>query len=519
MEKTYEQLSDDFSLLVKDQDWNVVRSWFAYYQSSGELADKVLIWGRFFLPTFLRDESPAFHKKLIEENFSAINEYTAAPRGFAKTTINQLCLAYMCAHKFKRFIVVVEKSYTEAAEVLKTISTQFKDNQAITMVYGKTIKLDDKGQLDEKNKDSYGDVMINGTRLRAKGFNAPIRGLKSNEWRPDLILLDDVESDEHIGNDEQRKKYRENYTQGIVPAVDISGSIKVRGTILHNDSLLKNLIDQFHGTVYKAFDKNDPEHTLLWPQRWTYPLLMQKKAEMEMEGKGSSKFYQEFLNEAVDDENRAFKWEWLQKTFTDEDLKSKALSRTITIDVAESKKDGADFTGVTIIDWDQDNNWYIQYAKRYKINITSLVDTIFQLWLQYKPNKIGVEKKAFEDQLKPLLRMRSEETGIFPVVVELQHGGKQKEDRIRGALQGRLEVGKIWFKKDIRDDQNILRGELYDFPHAKNDDLGDSLAYHQNIGFRPFGKSLEQQSIMETEFWAHKKQMSGSSMVTHMKNL
>ena len=434
------------------------------------------------------------------------------------TTINQLCIAYICAHKLRKFVVMIEKSYTEAAEVLKTVTNQFKDNLMIRQVYGDLVKADEKGEFDDKNKDSFGDVVINGVRLRAKGFNTPIRGLKSNEWRPDLILLDDVESDEHIQNEEQRRKYRENYGQGIVPAIDIKGTIKVRGTILHNDSLLKTLIDQFNGKIYKAFQREDPENTLLWKERWTYELLMKKKTEMELEGKGTGKFYQEYLNEPIDDENRPFHLNWLQKEFIEEDLKFRAVSRTATIDVAETIKQGSDFTAVSIVDWDSENNWFIQNSKRHKINITGLVDLIFSIWQYYKPAKIGVEKKAFEDQIKPLLKIRSEETGVYPIVVELEHGGRSKEDRIKGALQGRFEAGKIWFKKNSVDDSKILKGELLDFPVGKHDDLIDALAYTEQIGYRPMGKAKGQMTQLEQEFWENKNKLN-NNVVSRLRNL
>lgn len=514
----YEELAEELRLLVAAKEWKMVRTWFSYWDSEKELISKVLLWGRFFLPNYFRDTTPEFHKELIRENFSKENEYTAAPRGFAKTTINQLCIWFQVVNRMEQFIVVIEKSFNEASEVIRGVVDQFKDNDMIKQVYGNLVKVSASGEYEEKNKDAQGDVIINGVRLRAKGFNTPIRGLKSNEWRPTKIYVDDVESDEHIQNEEQRRKYRENYTQGIVPAVDITGSIKVRGTILHNDSLLKNLIDQFNGKIYRAFDKRNPEETLLWSERWGYQQLMKKKAEMEMEGKGTSKFYQEFLNEPVDDEFRTFRWDWLNQTFTDESLKGKAISRTITIDVADSKKDGADFTGVTIVDWDSENNWYIQFVKRYRINTKELVDLIINLWEFWKPVKIGVEKSAFEDQVTPWLKVVSQEKGVFPVVVALQHGGRQKEDRIRGALVGRFQAKKIWFNRN-NDNTGELKSELYDFPHAKNDDLGDSLAFHEQIGFRPMGLKKEVPTTIDQLFYSNRKQPISSNLASRLANL
>lgn len=499
------RLIRELKLLAEDKDWEAIRKWFQYWENDNEKIDKVILWGRFFLPHYLRDETPEFHRDLIRKFFTNKNEFTACPRGFGKTTINQLCISFSVANNLDTFIVIIEKSFTEASEVLFAIADEFRTNPMLRQVYGDLVKANEFGVISDKNKDAQGDVLINGVRLRAKGFNAPIRGLKSKEWRPSRIIVDDVEEDTHIQNDEQRRKYRENFSQGIIPAIDIGGSIKVTGTILHQDSLLKGLIDQFKGSTYQASDPSDFTKDLLWENRWTTELLLKKKEEMEMEGKGASKFFQEYYNLPTSDETRAFKWEWLQKVFTEEDIKLRALGRYITIDVADSKKQGTDYTGVCIVDWDSENNWFIQYTKRYKVNSKELVDLILELWQFWKPVKIGVEKSAFEDQVKPWLKIVSEEKGLFPSVCELPDLGRSKNDRIRGALVGRFESGKVWFKKDSKDDQAKLKGELYDFPTAKNDDLSDALAYIQDLGARPMGKSKFQKSSIEEEFEKYKK--------------
>lgn len=512
------QVSREVSALASASDWDALRSYFSFHDSPDHLACKVVAWGRFFLPTYLRDSTPEFHYELIKENFSSKNEYTACPRGFAKTTLNQLSVCFMVANKMKNFVVIIEKSFTEASEVLSVVRDEFTNNGMILQVYGQLVKRDEKGQFDDKNKDAQGDLFINGVRLRAKGFNAPVRGLKAAEFRPDAIFLDDVEEDTHIQNEDQRRKYRENYSQGIVPAVDIGGSIKVRGTILHHDSLLQNLIDQFHGKVFAAYDSAspDPEGTLLWPERWTWARLMEKKEQMEMEGKGSSKFFQEYLNQPVDDLRRDFKMEWLNRYWNAQDLKTKALFRTVCIDPAESKAQGADYTAVTVVDTDQDNNWFVRYVKRYRVNGAELIALIFELYTRFKPQMMGIEKKAFEDQIKPFMDIKSAETGVFPVIKELEHGGTRKEDRIRGALQGRFEAGKIFFEEGATDDTALLRGELYDFPFGKNDDLADSCSYHAQISKRPYGGVSAILPANVRELMEHRRKMRTTSLASKL---
>ena len=521
-------IADEVSLIVQAQDWLLLRSYFANkfslaFRTSDPaalplLAETALVWGRLFLPTYIRDESPQVHVDFLAKRFSSKNEYDAMPRGFAKTTLNQLVLCIVAAHKLRHFTVVLEKTFTEASEVLNVVRDEFSHNELLRIVYGDGVKRDTDGVFDDRNKDAQGDLFIFGVRFRGKGFNTPVRGLKSLEYRPDLILIDDVEEDTHIRSDEQRRKYRENYAQGIVPAVDVDGVIKVTGTILHQDSLLQNLIDQFGGTIYKAFDPTSPTPhlTLLWPARWTWERLMDKKAQMEMEGKGSSKFFQEYCNQPVDDLRRDFKQEHLNRLYTPADIKNLALFRTVTIDPAESTKQGSDYTAVAVVDTDQNNNWYVRFIKRYRVNSAELIELMFELHKAWKPNVMGIERKAFADQIKPFLDIKAQETGEFFTVKELEHGGQRKEDRIRGALQGRFESGKIWFAEGATDDTSILRGELYDFPFGKNDDLCDALSYTQQLSKRPYGGSTNVDSSLIKEFFSFKKKGRSSSLAARL---
>jgi hypothetical protein len=321
----YENLTQELEILAKESKWDYIRAWFGIYNTEEEKIYKVMMWGKFFLDKYFRDPSPDFHLKIIQKFFSERNEYFAAPRGFSKTTIFQTCICFAIANNLDNFIVLLEKTFNEAAEVIFAVRDEFANNPAIRQIYGELISKTEAGVYSDKSKDTQGDVLINGVRLRAKGFNQPIRGLKSKEWRPSRILLDDVESDEHISSFEQRQKYLDNFLQGVLPAIDVGCFVKVMGTILHQDSLLMNLINQHHGEIFRAYDKSDPENTLLWPSRWSFERLEDKKEQMMIEGKGSSKFHQEFLNEPVDDENRCFHWEWLQKEYTEEEIRVLAI--------------------------------------------------------------------------------------------------------------------------------------------------------------------------------------------------
>jgi len=489
-----EKLKSQLAKLLSENKWDYIRTWFGVWETVDgvptelgleEMVHKCHLWGYLCMPEFFRARGCDAHLELIRCNLSKINEYNAFPRGAGKTSILELCIAFECANGTQKFIPVIEKSWEAASEILATIREVFS-SEIVKKIYGGMIGRTVTGVEAEKSPDAKGDIFINGVRLRGVGFDKTIRGLKTGAWRPTKIYVDDVEIDVHVGNPEQRVKYVDNYTKGIIPALDIQiGSVKVCGTILHYDSLLLNLINQHKGNIFKAYNKFDPKHTLLWADYLTYEVLEKKKEEMMTEGARINAFYQEYLNEPISEEERDFHWDDITKTYKESDLKFKELNLYAALDMAQAADGLSDYTGVAVEAVDKDGNWYNRLTKRYKKDILGVIDLIFELWQIPNMRKIGVEKLAFDDQLKPLLKKESEKRGVYPVVVELKHRGKRKIDRIKGALQARYVQGRIFNKENPEDDTKLLWEELYSMGGgiiaAKNDDLMDAKAYISDL--------------------------------------
>lgn len=544
-------LVDDLTLLVNDAkqsgDWGYVKAFFADIKNNiitektfidgktcipgdrerhdligtwvdsgvpSELIDKVLLWGHYFHPEYMRNRTPGFHRSIVSDYFSKKNEYKAAPRGFSKTTLLEICIGYSCAHKNMNeftndpFIALIEKTYTEAAEMLQTVRSMFTENEDIVMVYGDLIGNDSNKTFENdkiKHEDSKNDVFINGVRLRGKGFETGVRGLKSRHMRPTKIICDDIEKDQQVKTQEMRKKYQDNLDKNVIPALDTDGYLKMFGTILHPDSLLNNKLKISGGVIFRAYNPYNPDE-LLWPDRWPLALLEQKKEDMMTDGRSPAAFFQEYLNDPISEETRKFNYNWLHNKdcrLTWEDIKLKRKNIYITIDAAKTKKITSDWSGAIGHAVDQDNNHYRVYCERRKLNIMELINWIFEIWTEWQPKglvKIGIERESFEDQLEPLIKEEKAKRGVYPIVVELKPMGRNKEARIENALQGRYASGKIYdigvWKEEVIDGiikktyvptghTHILKTELLEFPSSKHDDLSDAEAYIYDIAVAP----------------------------------
>lgn len=476
MELYVNKLQSEFQEVLKEAQPESIRNFFRPTGDLEELVVKVALWGHHFWPRYFNKPTPEFHYELIRRFFRQGNDYTACPRGFGKTTINQLCIAYSCVNGLDEFIVLIEKTYTEAAEVLEAIREEFKMNDEILRVYGDLTKVNTKGQDQENIKDSEGDFFVNGVRLRAKGFDTPIRGLKSRHARPTRVIIDDCESDEHIENVEQRAKYLNNYIKGVIPAVDNdTGVIKMFGTILHDDSLLNTLIKNHKGRIYRAWDEN---RELLWPSNWTVEKLEQKREEMRIEGKGDASFYQEYFNEPLDDTDQKFRKEMFRyfNALQWEEQKKKPYRTYTLVDPAISKKTTADFTAVVTVAVDSLNRIFVLEITRARLDPIETIKVIFAHYLKWQPIYVGIETTAYQKALKFFLdqEKRREHSIVQSMqVVEI----KPTIDKITkiSKLQPFYAIGSVYHNSDDKNTE-VLEHELTRFPKGVHDDVADCLS-------------------------------------------
>jgi phage terminase large subunit-like protein len=470
-------LKGELSLLYeKGGDPESVRVFFRTFKDLDELVIKCLLWGHTFMPRYFSKATPEFHYELVRRFFRKSNDYTACPRGFGKTSINQLCIAFSCVNGLDEFIVLIEKSWNEAAEVLEAIRDEFKLNDEILRVYGDLSKVNAKGNDQEGLKDSAGDFFVNGIRLRAKGFDAPIRGLKSRHSRPTRIILDDIESDEHIENVDQRAKYLNNYIKGVIPAVDNdTGVIKMVGTILHDDSLLNTLINNHNGKVYAAWDK---DHKLLWESNWTVEKLEQKREEMRIEGKGDSAFYQEYFNQPLSDEDQIFRREMFRyfNALDLEKIRKKPHRIYTLVDPAISKRTTADFTVVVTVLIDYMNRIFVLEITRERLDPIETIKVIFAHYTKWMPIYVGIETVSYQKALKYFIEQekRREQSIVQGMQIVEIKPTTDKITKISG-LQAFYGIGSVYHNSD---DKNtvILEEELTRFPKAVHDDIADGLS-------------------------------------------
>ena len=448
-------------------------------------SEDIEAFGKYLFGHHLRLATPPFHKEifqLFQGNDKRIG--IAAPRSHAKSTITDLVyLLWAVIHKKTHFVLLVSDTYSQATLFLEAVQAEIEGNEKLRALYGNL-----KGEI-----WSEGEMVIGGAMVKAVGAGMKVRGLKYHEYRPDLILVDDLENDELVESKARREKLERWFNGALVPSMDKNGRLVIIGTVLHYDSLLykilsNDLYNEYTKKTYKAM--NDTE--ALWPEHMSIPDLLKLKEEYTRKGQGYL-FYQEFQNDPISGENRKFRLEKI-KYYTDAEIEKKQLRTYITIDRAYSTQKTSDFTAFVVVSVDNENNWYVRMADRFRGTEDLLIENIFDLRAYFKPIKIGIEQRAFEYTLKPTLEKEMRVRNDFFVITELKDAQLSKTYRIEG-LVPRFETGTIYLKKD----QSDLIDELIRFPAGSYDDLVDALAYQLQIQL-PANAPKRQAFTQETSY-------------------
>lgn len=393
----------------------------------------------------------------------------------------------------RRFVLLVSDTEAQAAMFLGQIKQELTDNQDIIELFG--IKKNDNNEV-KFIKDSETDIIVefvDGVKFRiiAKGSEQKLRGMLWNGARPDLIVCDDIESDEAVMNKERREKFKRWVYGALLPCRSQNGIFRIVGTVLHMDSFLEGLMpkendkmtvheelktystrssSQWKAVKYKAHNSTYSE--ILWPERRTAEEF--KQIRQDYIDRGLADVYsQEYLNIPIDESNTFFK----KADFSSirEEDKKKKLNYYIAGDFAISEKERADYTVLVVGGMDEDGILHIKNVVRDRMDGLQIVDTMLALQRVYDPLAFGIEDTQITKAIGPFLNRVMIEQNVFINIIPLKPHRADKQTRAR-SIQARMRAGAVKFDKSA-DWYQTLEDELMRFPRDKHDDQVDGIAY------------------------------------------
>ena len=469
-------------------------------------------FSRAYFPHYFNRKSPTFHNELdkIWENgvLKNINPYTkrnakminakdgvkrsvAAPRGHAKSTnLTFKDDLHAILYQYKHYILILSDTYDQASSFVSSIKEDFGD------LVGKIWRE---------------DVIVTKTNIKvqAKGAGQKVRGLKHKNWRPDLIVLDDVENDELVRTVEQRRKLENWFYKAVSKCGDTYTDFIYIGTMLHYDSLLAKVMKNplYKSIKYKAvmefsksplwdrweeiftdldddnreqsadnFFENNKEEMLkgtkvLWEEKLSYYDLMKMKVS-----EGDASFNSEEQNEPINPDDCLFNEEWFDYYNPFEVDFSNGFEFFGFVDPSLGKSKKSDFSAIITIAKETDTGYmYVEDAdveRRHPDKIISdIIDKAKRIQKQYKAKYkvFGAETNQFQWFLKEQLAKESAKQNVYLPIEEVNQSS-DKVLRIQ-TLQPDIKNHYLKFNKNHK----RLLEQLKYFPMADHDDAPDAL--------------------------------------------
>lgn len=451
-----------------------------------------------YFPHYVRSASRSeLHDYLFEtlpeilQDPKSVNMATAAPRGEAKSTlVSQLFTLYCLVTQKKRYALIVMDSINQAYPMLESIKVELEFNQRLRI---------DFPEVAGQGRVWQATTILTkaNQKVEIAGSGKKLRGLRHGAYRPDLVVLDDIENDEQVRSAEQRDKLH-NWLKKTVLPLGVPGEkldVVYIGTILHYDSVLNRTLSSkaWKTAKFKALKKM-PDDMTLW-DKWEDFFLnegeavadafyhanqaaMDKGSEVSWAARplltlmkirardGHATFDSEYQNDPLSSDDAMFAnaltyWTELPGELVyfgalDPSLGKAGASR--------------DPSAILVGGYHRETGkLYVIEAQVKKRLPDLIIEDVIRMQKQYQCQRWFVETVQFQEFLKDELVKRSAQRGI-PVPATATKPNTDKMLRIE-SLQPHMANGLIL----LHSSQATLISQLRHFPKADHDDGPDAL--------------------------------------------
>ena len=231
------------------------------------------------------------------------------------------------------------------------------------------------------------------------------------------------------------------------------------------------------------------------------PFLDPAEIDAAQKSMSTQAFRQEFEATFESFSGGVFQEEWVryeEDEEFDEETSSKVGHYVVSVDPAGFEKadkgrglksSKLDETAISVVKIVGDE-WLVKDIHHGRWNIKETAEKIIDVSEDVNATTVGIESGALKNAIMPYIEDEMRVRGRWINITDVTHGGKRKQDRIVWALQGRMEHGKIKFRKANWNHEFI--SQMLDFPSPlSHDDLLDSLAYIDQVSVADYASSIE----------------------------
>lgn len=414
-----------------------------------------------------------------------------APRSHAKSSIFSVAYPLWMIGKNPNIrIVIVSSTQSQSQSFLREITSNMENNERYKNVFGNRVP-----SMPDKWTSSEIIVDRDNVNLKDPTVSATSIGGMVLSRRADIIVCDDILSQENTRTSDQREKVREWFFNVLLPVLEPYGKLIVIGTAWNEEDLYHQLMGDTTFDVRKRYDAEEDTmfgEESMWPSRWPLEVLHERKESM-----GSSAYNQAYRNIVYSAEDAVFKVEWtnhakqrgenrrLLKSFEYPKWDMGKVRISMGVDLAISKKEGSDYTAIAVVaQVVKDGTKIPLWLEEEKYSPAETRERIIEVYELFGPQVVIVENNAYQEALRQDLA----DTTSMPIRGYTTGGEKFDPDIGINSLAVEFENGKWILPYDSDDGHTVsmvdsLVDGMLRFPSGHTRDILMA-AWFANTGIR-----------------------------------
>jgi hypothetical protein len=429
------------------------------------------LFGRYFFPRAFRDPSPSFAKRsweLLEDpRFRNVN--LRFFRGSSKTTRLRVYTAKRVAYGLSRTILYVGASEDHAKRSVQWLRGQIEarlgnDGAMRRSEYAELFDLKPGKKWSETEIEVFHGLDARPIWILGVGITGNVRGINFDDYRPDLIILDDVVTDENAATEDQREKLKDlvlgSLYNSLAPTTEepnakmvmLQTPIDARDVsmVVENDS--RWTTETFGCWTPETQDLPLPEQESSWKERYPSDTLRKEK-QAAVETNTLSKFAREMECKLVSAETMSFRPNWVR--FYDEAPKS--YQAVLVIDPVPPPSDrqlkdaryaNKDFEAHAVVGRSNGEYYLLDYRIHRGHDPSWSAATMFELGSRYRISRIILETIGAQRYLKWFLEQEMTRKQFYFAIKDAPGDQRPKFVRITTAMNGPCSQGKFWCRKE-----------------------------------------------------------------------
>lgn len=415
-------------------------------------------WFKYYFPNFYTSEPAPFHKKATNRvmNHAEWFEVRAWSRELSKSGRTMMEVLKLILTRKKKNVLMVSATSKDAERLLLPYKSILEANNRI---------INDYGLQEGVKKWEMGEFITRkGVSFRAIGAGQSPRGTRNDEARPDVILLDDIDTDEEVRNPTRIRNKVDWVMEALYATRSVSNPLLfiVCGNIIGKMTTVTELGKK--SDVYEIINIRDKNGKSTWAQKNTEEMIDRTLSKISYRS-GQKEYFNNPMKEGTTFKD--LKYDKTPKLSSCERVVIYADPSTSNKDKSNASK-GTSTKAVGVVGY-KNLHFFIYWLRVDHASTSQFVDWLFdadeyvrkhnvqisRMWVENN----SLQNSFYEQVIYPEIRQRARIKGRNLSVMGDSRRKPEKFYRIEGTLEPIHRNGNLIFDEKLKDTEDMARME------------------------------------------------------------